>query len=413
MVKPSAYCSASAVLTALCLCSADASRIGQKLSVEAEEDAEYWDRFLANHGGSIPAAKPTSPPVPPTSPAPELCGDCWCRPADGKGGACPTFNLQAKYDRQTIAKYLLLGLPSNYDDSSSQKLCYPNLEHLNLPPYSIPIPFLPNDGVSLPLCDAVMGRESSNPDAVCGFQYFDGNEPVPTHPCVSDGDKINAHMIGSPSITFRDDSNDVVLDDISTQSHPMNPVPNAYRMGTYASRNKAIQEEAFVTHTGACGYCSSAQDLGVYLNDQIDLYDLSFKCYLQWATSNSADEKRNDQLIQCMQQSGMTTNCALAWVINVYFTSLPPNPPFAFSCLNACLPLLTNPMPPNNEEDCALNDCLQCDEDVSGPVFVELAGRNRRNSGIVSTNIARACDDIAEIRHDLSCNLMETEVFGI
>ena len=184
-------------------------------------------------------------------------------------------------------------------------------------------------------------------------------------------------------------------------------------MVTYASRNKAIQEEAFVTHTGACGYCSSAQDLGVYLNGQIDLYDLSFKCYLQWATSNSADEKRNDQLIQCMQQSGMTTNCALAWVINVYFTSLPPNPPFPFSCLNACLPLLTNPMPPNNEENCALNDCLQCDEDVSGPVFVELAGRSRRNSGIVSTNIARACDDTAEIRHDLSCNLMETEVFGI
>ena len=69
-------------------------------------------------------------------------------------------------------------------------------------------------------------------------------------------------------------------------------------------------------------------------------------------------------------------------------------------------------MPPNNEENCALNDCLQCDENVSGPVFVELAGRNRRNSGIVSTNIARACDEIAEIRHDLSCNLMETEIVG-
>lgn len=363
-MKPSTCSSASAVLTALCLGSTDASRIGQKQSVKAEEDDVYWDRFLANNGGCIPVAKPTSPPVlSPTSPAPELCGDCWCRPANEKGGACPAFRLQAKYDRQTIAKYLLLGLPSNYDDSSSQKLCYPNLEHLNLPPYSIPIPFLPNDGVGLPLCDAVTGEE------VCGLQYLDGNEPVPTQPCAMEG-SIDADMMDSPSITFRDDSNDVVLDDISTQSHPVNPVPNAYRMVTYASRNKAIQEEAFITHTGACGYCSSAQDLGVYLNDQIDLYDFSFKCYLQWATSNSADEKRNDRLIQCMQQSGMTANCALAWVINVYFTSLP-NPPFAFSCLNACLPLLTNPMPPNNEENCALNDCLQCDENVSGPVFVE------------------------------------------
>jgi len=322
-------------------------------------------------------------------------------------GMCPSFTLQAEYDRLTIAKYLSLGLPSNHDESPSQQLCYPNLDHLNLPPYSIPIPFVPNEGIGLPLCDTVIGRENSNPGAVCSFHYLDDNKSVPTYPCTADGG------IGADMIAFRDDSNDVAWnDDISTQSHPVNPVPNGYRMETHSSRNKAIQEEAFITHTGACGYCSSAQDLGVYLNDEIDLYDLSFRCYLQWATSNPNEENRNDQLMQCMQQSGITANCALSWVMNIYFTSLP-NPPFAFSCLNTCLPLLANPIPANNEEDCALNDCLQCDEDVSGPIFVELAGRNRRNSGIVSTNIARACDDIAEIRHDLSCNLMEAEVVGI
>ena len=394
--------SAYAILLAFGLPSTNAKRSANEGHLA--EDTGYWDRFLAATAGSIPVAKPTAPPSPV---APDLCGDCWCQPSDGKGGSCPSFNLQAKYGRPTIAKYLSLGLPTNYNDSPSQELCYPNLDHLNLPPYSVPIPFLPNEGIGLTLCDDVMGRESSSPEAVCGFEFLDGSIPHPTFPCSLYG-SINADNIASPSIgTLQEESNDIDLDDISTQSHPTNPVPNAYRMVTYPSRNKAIQERAFISHNGACGYCSSAQDLGVYLNDQIDLYNISFQCYFQWATST--DGNRNDQLIECMkQQSGITTNCAIAWATNMYFTSLP-NPPFAFSCLDTCLPLLTNPVPPNKEEDCNLNDCLQCDEDVSGPVFVALAGRTRRNSGIVSTNIARPCDDIAEIRHDLSCNLMETE----
>ena len=38
----------------------------------------------------------------------------------------------------------------------------------------------------------------------------------------------------------------------------------------------------------------------------------------------------------------------------------------------------------NNKPDGSLNDCLQCDEDVSGPNFKFFSGRTRRNSGIPS-----------------------------
>ena len=31
-----------------------------------------------------------------------------------------------------------------------------------------------------------------------------------------------------------------------------------------------------------------------------------------------------------------------------------------------------------------LNKCLQCDEDISGPIFKYESGRTRRNSGIIS-----------------------------
>ena len=58
---------------------------------------------------------------------------------------------------------------------------------------------------------------------------------------------------------------------------------------------------------------------------------------------------------------------------------------------------------PYNDDNnyCKLNDCLQCDEDHSGPIFQLIAGRTRRNSGLLSA-IARPCKSIANITQE-SC----------
>jgi len=53
---------------------------------------------------------------------------------------------------------------------------------------------------------------------------------------------------------------------------------------------------------------------------------------------------------------------------------------------------------PNNCPDGSLNDCLQCDEDESGPNFQFFSGRTRRNSGIHSA-IDRPDEDVAELEH--------------
>ncbi len=41
---------------------------------------------------------------------------------------------------------------------------------------------------------------------------------------------------------------------------------------------------------------------------------------------------------------------------------------------------------PNNgpAPACTLNDCLQCDEDLAGPLFSSIGGRTRRRSGLLS-----------------------------
>ena len=42
------------------------------------------------------------------------------------------------------------------------------------------------------------------------------------------------------------------------------------------------------------------------------------------------------------------------------------------------------------------NSCIQCDEDKSGTVFKYFAGRNRRNSGIIS-EIHRSIDKVYDV----------------
>lgn len=52
----------------------------------------------------------------------------------------------------------------------------------------------------------------------------------------------------------------------NTTNNEKNSVcPNFYEMVTFANRTEAIQNGAFVTHEGACGLCSTSQDLAVYM----------------------------------------------------------------------------------------------------------------------------------------------------
>jgi hypothetical protein len=61
---------------------------------------------------------------------------------------------------------------------------------------------------------------------------------------------------------------------------------------------------------------------------------------------------------------------------------------------------------PSTKPDGTLNECLQCDEDRSGPVFKAVAGRTRRNSGIRSS-IPRPDDQVAHVVHDYVPGLAE------
>ncbi|MBX2796586.1 MAG: hypothetical protein KTR31_02920 [Myxococcales bacterium] len=153
-----------------------------------------------------------------------------------------------------------------------------------------------------------------------------------------------------------------------------------YRLQHYPSEGDALDDGAIPTHGGPCGLCSSLQDLSVYMETR-DLTVAARQCGLD------AVGRSDEFLVGCLQDLGFTTPCATIWMFNSRHTQS--------KCIGSCL---TRINADHHEEDGTLNPCLQCDEDESGEIFKEVAGRTRRNSGI-PTALCRPCEEMWPFAH--------------
>jgi len=165
---------------------------------------------------------------------------------------------------------------------------------------------------------------------------------------------------------------------------------DSYRLKTYASREEAEAAGGFVTHAGHCGVCSTLQDLAAYAKSS-DLTTEGKFCAKQGVVSF-------DVGVDCFIELGMTVDCAAIWSYNARNT--------AQECFSECLLVEGSKTffisdEPNNgpAPECALNDCLQCDEEASGELFRRIAGRTRRRSGLLSS-IAHPCDQLVDIEQE-------------
>jgi len=154
-----------------------------------------------------------------------------------------------------------------------------------------------------------------------------------------------------------------------------------YRVRTFATQAAALEARARITHTGACGLCSSLENLKIYASTP-DLTEPVRACGL------TATFQGQEEGLECILELGFEPACAAIWLYNAQHTRA--------ECAAVCIRALGDPY---HTEDGALNACLQCDEDISGPVFKAVAGRTRRNSGLASA-LCRPCDDASVIAHD-------------
>lgn len=152
-----------------------------------------------------------------------------------------------------------------------------------------------------------------------------------------------------------------------------------YSLGDYPDEATAKAAGAIVTHHDACGLCSTLPDFAVYAEDR-DVGDAVRQCGL------STLLQPFENLVECIEEIGFTRPCAQIWAYNTRNTRE--------NCFLQCITDTSY-----HNEDGTLSDCLQCDEDISGPVFKAVAGRTRRNTGLASS-ICRFCEEVKPVEHD-------------
>ena len=153
-----------------------------------------------------------------------------------------------------------------------------------------------------------------------------------------------------------------------------------YELREFSSKHVAELAGFVVTHQGKCGACSNLKDLAVYLEK--NLTDPVRKCAMEATLSKRWAHN-------CLRKIGFTETCSDIWLFNSINTRK--------HCFWVCIKAWITGEP-NNKPDGSLNDCLQCDEDKSGPVFKYFSGRTRRNSGINSA-IKRPGQQIYKMVH--------------
>jgi len=158
-------------------------------------------------------------------------------------------------------------------------------------------------------------------------------------------------------------------------------VPGGYRLATFGDATAAEAAGGVVTHSGACGACSSLQDLAVYLANP-DLGEPVRQCALLSLAQGDA------ATLDCIIGLGFSEPCAQIWAFNSAYTRE--------ACLGVCLAALDDP---HHLPDGSLNPCLACDEEQSGPIFKAVAGRTRRNSGI-PVAICRPPEEVTPVLHN-------------
>ena len=169
------------------------------------------------------------------------------------------------------------------------------------------------------------------------------------------------------------------------------PVGYSYKVSTYPGTLLEAKSDpnVYVTHEGQCGACSSLHDLSVYMEFQIELRQKAGDCGIIGRFDGM------EAGIACFKNIGFTDACAKIWYYNSEQT--------AKNCIAECLSFTLLALPSNGPPpDCPLAGCLDCDETLAGPIFERVAGRTRRNSGLLS-NIVRGCDELTDLVQTNPC----------
>ncbi|KAL7566996.1 hypothetical protein ACA910_019923 [Epithemia clementina (nom. ined.)] len=160
---------------------------------------------------------------------------------------------------------------------------------------------------------------------------------------------------------------------------------SSYKLQTYADKDLATGQGAFVTHLGACGVCSTTQDLAAFMK-QMDMITASENCEVKASAGQSSGR-------ECFEALGFSSPCADLWANAARNNEK--------NCAFKCVVQDLQDTPFNGDSPtCSMNECLQCMEYNSAKTFQQFAGRTHASSGILSA-VVRLCSDFANIQQQI------------
>jgi hypothetical protein len=146
---------------------------------------------------------------------------------------------------------------------------------------------------------------------------------------------------------------------------------------SFATKQDAQDAGYKVAHCGKCASCSNPWDIKTYVETRKTIAKQAKKC------AQKALFGEYDDLLDCLDvKIGFSPPCTDCWAENLLNT--------AKYCLFTCIKAeLTGSARSNNvkgtgNETVLLNQCIYCDEKMSGPDFVTCSGVARRRLGITS-----------------------------
>lgn len=187
---------------------------------------------------------------------------------------------------------------------------------------------------------------------------------------------------------------------------PKKCMKREYEFKTYATETAALQDKAVLTHTGACGVCSTAQDLAIMMEFGEQIYrriaacikekEKELKPYLEGKAANAADAVKKIQE-NCKVISEMSGPCALLYFYKVAVETK--------VCANICPDrIYVNSTDKTNtklvnDETCEDTECRYCLQNATMAQFEKFAGRTFANSGLTGIYVQR-CEQISNVTQD-------------
>jgi len=166
---------------------------------------------------------------------------------------------------------------------------------------------------------------------------------------------------------------------------------------SYPSWDDAEADGAIVTHVGACGVCSTMEDLAALMSIK-DLTPAVSKCVVKVTLFGI----NLPNLIECVQELGLTFDCANLLSLNAI--------QLAQSCSVRCQNSVFRGEPPQGPApNCDLSDCVTCTNEFIYPIYEAFAGRDTHRSGILA-GYARSCADDVDITHEVCPKFDERDV---